>query len=148
MRLTASAHLPWWALLHSLAAHLDQATGAEQARRIEAGVKLVPVEIAAIGVEHLALADPGTARTRADGVGRLQHAQRLRAGNQIDRRQCNISALAGQLLRTQFHLRCSVLGCGNRLGRHRAVDGLGLRCRQAAPLLKLGADHAVDAADD
>ena len=93
-------------------------------------------------------ADCGGACACADGVSCLQHTQGFRAGNQVDRRQRGISALAGQLLRTQFHGRGSVLGCGDRLGRYRAFNRLGFRRRQAAALLELGTHHAVDAADD
>ncbi len=83
-------------------AYLDQATGTEQAGRVETGIQLVPVEITAIGIEYLALADALGTRLRTHRVGRLQHPQHFRPGDQIGRAQRLVGA-PGDLLGLKFH---------------------------------------------
>ncbi len=80
-----------------------QATSTEQAGRVEAGVELVPVEVTAIGIEHFAFVDAVGACPRTHGVGRFQHAQCFRPGDQIHRSQRLAGRLAGKLFGTKFH---------------------------------------------
>ena len=84
-------------------AQFHQATRTEQAGRVEAGVELVPVEVAAIGIEHFAFVDAIGAGTCPHGIGRFKHAQRLGPRDQVDRCQRLAGRLAGELFGAKFH---------------------------------------------
>ena len=86
-------------------AQFDQASRREQARRAEAGVERVPVEVPAVGVEHLALREPLRTRLRTHRIGGFQHAQGFGAGDQVGRAQRFRRELCRQAFRREFHLR-------------------------------------------
>src|SRR3546814_4472853 len=62
-------------------AQFDQPPCRKQAWRVEGRLQRVPVEIAAVGVEDLALGAAFLAGAGAHGIGGFQHQQRLRAGD-------------------------------------------------------------------
>ena len=83
----------------------------------------VGLALVALGLEHLALGDALLARCGAHRVGGLEHAQRLRAGNQVGRTKRPGLELGGQLLRLEFHAQRGVGGLVSLASGASAVAG-------------------------